>query len=754
MTASDDDRHGAAPTGARNIVLLSDGTGNSAAKINKTNVWRLYQALELRGGDQLACYDDGVGTSGFKPLAVLGGAFGYGLARNVRDLYAFLCQHYRDGDRIYIFGFSRGAFTARVLADFIATRGLLRPEDMRSGDAFSEAVYDAYRQYRRSYRSGVMTVVRALRDWGRRDAPPGPIPPIEFVGVWDTVDAVGLPMDELSDAWNALVPHRFPDRNLSPRVVRACHAISLDDERHTFHPVLWNESGETSDRIQQVWFAGVHSNVGGGYPDDDLASASLDWMMGHCEARDGAPGLRFDPVARRSIAARAQPLGKLYDSRSGAGIYYRYKPRHVFELCNDERNHVAIGRPKVHDSVLQRIASEPAGYAPAGLPRDFEVVRSRPVLAPDGRAGGESPAPGPAVVETGEQAAVRSALLDRVPAHVFWQRLVYLAMVYLTVGAVTLPHYLPPVPNRVPADTVSKAVAWPLAFSARFLPEFSGYWIDGWSQSPRYFLLLVAGALVLWLFRRRIDARVRRLSELAWWHLKHRAPRPEAPPPGPFERLARAIMASHALGWAYRATSQRVLPMVAFVAVMAVVAGAVVRLTMFSAEASGGVCARAAVPSAGPVALAGSVVLDAKNPCLDTRVELRAGERYRLSVQVVQPLVDGDGSRWHATPAGLSGFFSRFHPVFLLGLPHRRHVSLPWFALTGEIGRDSGRVFPIPETLEFEAPATGVLHLYVNDAVNSFYRLGRFAPKPLDRSWRDFYQNNHGEVQVTVEHRP
>ena len=99
----------------KKIILLSDGTGNSAAKINKTNVWRLYQALDLSDGDQIACYDDGVGTSNLRILKLLGGAFGIGLARNVRDLYKFLCQHYQPGDEIYVFGFSRGAFTARMI---------------------------------------------------------------------------------------------------------------------------------------------------------------------------------------------------------------------------------------------------------------------------------------------------------------------------------------------------------------------------------------------------------------------------------------------------------------------------------------------------------------------------------------------------------------------------------------------------------------------------------------------------------------
>ena len=110
---------------AKNILLFSDGTGNSAAKLFKTNVWRLYQAVDTRTSPasgqplQIACYDDGVGTSSFKPLALLGGAFGVGLKRNVLELYEFVCRSYEPGDRIYAFGFSRGAFTIRVLARII-----------------------------------------------------------------------------------------------------------------------------------------------------------------------------------------------------------------------------------------------------------------------------------------------------------------------------------------------------------------------------------------------------------------------------------------------------------------------------------------------------------------------------------------------------------------------------------------------------------------------------------------------------------
>src|ERR1700735_3116526 len=112
---------------SKNIILLSDGTGNSSSKLFTTNVWRLYQALDL--GDpaqQIAYYDDGVGTSSFKPLAILGGVFGFGLKRNVIDLYSFCCSKHQPGEKIYGFGFSRGAFTIRVVAGFIARVGLVR----------------------------------------------------------------------------------------------------------------------------------------------------------------------------------------------------------------------------------------------------------------------------------------------------------------------------------------------------------------------------------------------------------------------------------------------------------------------------------------------------------------------------------------------------------------------------------------------------------------------------------------------------
>src|SRR6201746_2433766 len=114
----------------RKIILLSDGTGNSSAKVWRTNVWRTFEALDLSGSDQVAFYDDGVGTSSFKPLAILGGVFGAGLARNVIDIYKSACPNYQDdSDDIYCFGFSRGAFTIRVVVGLIISQGLVSADN-------------------------------------------------------------------------------------------------------------------------------------------------------------------------------------------------------------------------------------------------------------------------------------------------------------------------------------------------------------------------------------------------------------------------------------------------------------------------------------------------------------------------------------------------------------------------------------------------------------------------------------------------
>src|SRR5262245_15011316 len=290
----------------KRIVVFSDGTGNSAARLQKSNVWRLYQALE-KTPEQIAYYDDGVGTSSFKPLAILGGAVGYGLARNVRGLYAFLCRNYEPGDEIYAFGFSRGAFTIRILGGLIAARGIENP----AGVDLKDHVKEQWLLYRKKYW------------WFGLSRKIDPVPhdvTIKFMGLWDTVDAYGFPVEEMRIAWDLFVlPLSMRDRELSPKVLDAYHALSIDDERQTFHPVLWTEKSQNparyvgDERITQVWFAGVHSNLGGGYPDDSLAHVSLVWIMDQAKRRGLVLNKSYEEFAREE----ADAFGRIYNPRGG-----------------------------------------------------------------------------------------------------------------------------------------------------------------------------------------------------------------------------------------------------------------------------------------------------------------------------------------------------------------------------------------------------------------------------------------------------
>ena len=379
---------------AKNIIICSDGTGNTAIKGRGTNVFKIFEAVDLNGHrydptlvPQVAIYDDGVGTESFKPLKLVAGATGYGLGRNVRQLYKELCRIYDPGDRIFLFGFSRGAFTVRTLAGLICTCGIIdaRAASQSSAEVFEKTVRKAYSAYRSRYRTRLMEWFRGKPSgepaarFKAEFAHPGDAR-IAFIGVWDTVDAVGLPV-HLSDFVNTFIYRfKFPDRRLSDRVERACHALAIDDERHSFHPLLWDEqvrsaneqgrSGNAGQSIEQVWFAGAHSNVGGGYPKQGMSLVALDWMMQ--KARDA--GVRFVANDRVAYGDHANVDDKLYDPRAGLGMFYRWKPRDIEEMCRD--NAVA---PAVHLSVLERIAHGTEDYNPGNLP-----ARARVVITPTG----------------------------------------------------------------------------------------------------------------------------------------------------------------------------------------------------------------------------------------------------------------------------------------------------------------------------------------------------------------------------------
>lgn len=372
----------------RKLVLFSDGTGNSAAKAEKTNVWRMFQALDLTRSDQLAMYDDGVGTSTNKYLAGIGGAFGWGLKRNVIDLYKFVCRNYVDETtEIYGFGFSRGAFTIRVLMGLIAREGLVNFTSEEELHQRAVAAYGHFRRacftppplspvylYRLARRALAFVLRRSSRTEMYRRQKRRPVARINFLGLWDTVSAYGMPIAELKPAINWLFwPMNFNDLKLSDKVERACHALSLDDERTTFHPIVWDETKEADQRrITQVWFAGVHANVGGGYPEDQLALVSLDWMMAQAQNS----GLRLQAASVARTSNQKSSYARIYDARAGKGMFYRYSPRTI-RIPIDMSSSPVL--PIIHGSVIARMARGGDSYVPNSLPPKFLV------LAPNGK---------------------------------------------------------------------------------------------------------------------------------------------------------------------------------------------------------------------------------------------------------------------------------------------------------------------------------------------------------------------------------
>ncbi|MEM9603193.1 MAG: DUF2235 domain-containing protein [Pseudomonadota bacterium] len=415
----------------RTIYLLSDGTGNSAASSHRSNVWRFYQALHLGDGShQLAFYDDGVGTSNFPLARAAGGAFGIGLAGNVQELYASLCLHYKPGDRIVMVGFSRGAFTVRLVAAMVCKLGIVPLAD--KDDMAAAATHDpeAWHRLPPDRRGRAVRIAkeawrtyRFRSSWRAEDRAPntlphGPLfslayrhhtqarfqarylggaaeaycsPRIQFLGVWDTVAAYGLPIDELAVVVNNLItPLRFNDHDINPRVQCARQALALDEARQTFKPLIWNECASHGNAdVKQVWFAGVHADLGGGYPDDALANQALQWMIEeykHAATRQGfEAGFKAENEAQ--IRGMARFDGPLHNSRRGLAALYRYKPRNIHMLCNqgvtDSLDEVEVRAPAavIHKSAISRLLANHDEYAPTALAKPWgrSATRQLPI---------------------------------------------------------------------------------------------------------------------------------------------------------------------------------------------------------------------------------------------------------------------------------------------------------------------------------------------------------------------------------------
>ena len=289
---------------SRNLVVCLDGTNNEPEK-GTTNVARMYE-VSAKDGEQLVYYDPGVGTMGARSAItpfgrtltrVDGLVLGYGIRENLEEAYRFLMQEYRRGDRVFLFGFSRGAYTARALAGLLRTVGLLRSGadnlipyalklytgagriDGAKDRAAEQAFWEHCAQFARNFGSPEFPDRFDHRQ-------------VEFLGVWDTVKSVGW----LN--WKAqLVEARWPFSRQAPNTHLVRHAMAIDEHRRPF-PEYRVTGARDADHVREVWFAGVHSDVGGQFPDDHrLSDIALAWMVDEAVAA----GLHADPKAYRRL---------------------------------------------------------------------------------------------------------------------------------------------------------------------------------------------------------------------------------------------------------------------------------------------------------------------------------------------------------------------------------------------------------------------------------------------------------------------
>ena len=336
----------------KRIVLCCDGTWNTPTKGVPTNVIKTARAVLPAAPDgtaQVVFYDAGVGTEG-RPLSRLsGGVFGEGLAKNVEDAYRFLVHNYEDGDEIYLFGFSRGAYTARSTVGLLRNVGLLHK---MHADRFPEALA-LYR--RRDAKPGSFEALRFIDCYSHA------VPRVEFLGVWDTVGPLGIPWRKrflavLPLAAVAIWPREdldFHDVTLSGIVKHGYQALAIDETRKMFQPSIWKAPKE-GQKIEQRWFSGVHSDIGGGREDSGLPDEAFVWIMD--KAHDLGLGFSSDYV---SNWVHRDPLGKLHDNG----------PWDWFDFLNEPRE---LGRASeatedLHESVRTRLEKKSPAYAPANV---------------------------------------------------------------------------------------------------------------------------------------------------------------------------------------------------------------------------------------------------------------------------------------------------------------------------------------------------------------------------------------------------
>lgn len=332
----------------KRIVICADGTWNQQDQVDQdtgkrrpTNVTKVARTVLPSAADgvaQVVFYHDGVGTGGGLDK-FSGGAFGDGICVNVVELYRCILYNYVPGDELYLFGFSRGAFTVRTLAGFMNQAGLLH----KDGDYYVPDFFDLYQQRQGSDSD-------AWKQLSQKVKTGHPCPDITYIGVWDTVGALGAP-GFLGRYVNG-GKYQFHDVGLNPHIRNTRHALAIDEHRVPFEPTLWTRPQGWTGSLEQAWFAGVHSNVGGSYKPDGLANEALHWLVEKAEQL----GLEFDKAA----LAYYTPCFNSVMKDSMTTLY-----RVMGQLFRPIGQHLGDGEA-VHQSVLDRWNHDPS-YRPKNL---------------------------------------------------------------------------------------------------------------------------------------------------------------------------------------------------------------------------------------------------------------------------------------------------------------------------------------------------------------------------------------------------
>ncbi|MEI7725054.1 MAG: DUF2235 domain-containing protein [Bacteroidota bacterium] len=336
----------------KRIAIFCDGTWNTPDKQDngkpcQTNVVKLANAMSARSADgtvQKLYYDLGIGAEGNLLKKVYDGATGTGISANILQAYLFVINNYEPGDELFFFGFSRGAFTVRSLSGLIRNSGIL---DVKNTAKIGKA-YELYRSRHPAYHPKSEEATLFRKTYAVEESTK-----IKFIGVWDTVGALGNPL-----FLHGVVSGRneFHDTELSSKIENAFHALAIDEKRKNFQPALWHQqTGSIGQTLEQVWFAGVHSDVGGGYPVSGLSDIALMWMADKARVCN----LKFDEIDQHpdAMGLKHESMNALY---SIAGILHR--PIGVIVPDKGPTNE------SLHPTVLERYNNDPT-YRPVNLVR-------------------------------------------------------------------------------------------------------------------------------------------------------------------------------------------------------------------------------------------------------------------------------------------------------------------------------------------------------------------------------------------------